>query len=118
MAQAAKAVNISLTLRNWIIGCYIYEYEQGGADRAKYGEDLLTQLSNKLKEQNVAIYHPRELRRCRTFYIFYPQIRGTLSPQFSKVISNLLPDNKKEIRGTVSPKFAISADKLIKKSFF
>lgn len=118
MAQAAKAVNISLTLRNWIIGCYIYEYEQGGADRAKYGEDLLTQLSNKLKEQNVAIYHPRELRRCRAFYIFYPQIRGTLSPQFSKVISNLLSDNKEEIRGTVSPKFAISADKLIKNLSF
>jgi len=26
-AQAGKAVNISLTLRNWAIGCYIREYE-------------------------------------------------------------------------------------------
>jgi len=106
-AQAAKAVNISLTLRNWIIGCYIYEYEQGGTDRAEYGEHLFARLSNKLKEQNIAIYHPRELRRCRAFYIFYPQIRGTLSPQFSK-----------EMGGTVSPKLAISPDKLIKNLSF
>lgn len=31
--QASRAVNISLTLRNWLIGCYIVEYEQQGTDR-------------------------------------------------------------------------------------
>lgn len=117
-AQAVKAVNMSLTLRNWIIGCYIYKYEQGGADRAKYGEQLFARLSNKLKEQKVVIYHPRELRRCRAFYIFYPQIRGTLSPQFGKLISELVPDSKKEIRGTASPKLEVSADKLVKNLSF
>ena len=35
-AQAGKAVNISLTLRNWMIGFYIAEYELRGADRASY----------------------------------------------------------------------------------
>lgn len=117
-AHAAKAVNISLTLRNWIIGCYIYEYEQGGADRAEYGEHLFVRLSNNLKEQKVAIYHPRELRRCRAFYIFYPQIRETLSPQFGKLISELFLDSKKEIRGTASPKLTVSADKLVKNLSF
>ena len=39
-AQATKAVNISLTLRNWFIGLYIAEYELRGADRAAYGERL------------------------------------------------------------------------------
>ncbi len=29
-AQAGKAVNVSLTLRNWLIGFYITEYEQQG----------------------------------------------------------------------------------------
>ena len=29
-AHATKAVNVSLTLRNWVIGLYILEYEQGG----------------------------------------------------------------------------------------
>ena len=40
-AHAGRAVNISLTLRNWLIGCRISEYELHGADRAKYGERLL-----------------------------------------------------------------------------
>ena len=48
--QAAKAVNISLTLRNWLIGCYIHTYEQNGSDRATYGGQLLENLSSRLKE--------------------------------------------------------------------
>ena len=38
-AQAAHAINLSLTARNWLEGCYIVEYEQHGEDRAKYGEN-------------------------------------------------------------------------------
>jgi len=41
-------VNISLTLRNWAIGCHIREYEQNGADRAEYGENLLDRLAERL----------------------------------------------------------------------
>ncbi|MCR4572157.1 MAG: hypothetical protein K5787_00160, partial [Lentisphaeria bacterium] len=37
-AKAKHAINISLTLRNWLIGFYIAEYQLHGADRAKYGE--------------------------------------------------------------------------------
>lgn len=40
-AQANKAVNVSLTLRNWLIGLHITEYEQQGLDRAEYGTALL-----------------------------------------------------------------------------
>ena len=40
-AQASRAVNVSLTARNWLIGCYIAEYELHGADRASYGDSLL-----------------------------------------------------------------------------
>lgn len=35
---ATKAVNVALTLRNWLIGCRIVEFEQEGKDRATYGE--------------------------------------------------------------------------------
>ena len=44
-AQAGRAVNLSLTMRNWLIGAYIAEYELSGADRASYGEKLLSELS-------------------------------------------------------------------------
>jgi hypothetical protein len=34
-AQAGRAVNLSLTLRNWLIGWHIEEYERRGVDRAQ-----------------------------------------------------------------------------------
>jgi hypothetical protein len=34
---ATKAVNVALTLRNWLIGYRIVEFEQRGNDRAAYG---------------------------------------------------------------------------------
>lgn len=44
-AQAAHAVNLSLTARNWLVGYYIVEFEQHGEDRAKYGDKLINRLS-------------------------------------------------------------------------
>lgn len=35
--RAVLAVNISLTIRNWLFGYYIVEFEQQGKDRADYG---------------------------------------------------------------------------------
>ena len=79
--QASRAVNVSLTLRNWMIGCYIAEYEQNGADRAKYGERLLGQLSESLSSKGVSCVEERGLRRYRQFSQTYPQIRETVSPE-------------------------------------
>ena len=33
-SQASHAVNLALTARNWLVGCYIVEYEQKGEDRS------------------------------------------------------------------------------------
>lgn len=82
--QAARAVNVNLTLRNWLVGAYIREYEQQGTDRAQYGEALLDRLSQALAQTGTVSYHPRELRRCRAFYIAYPEIRGAVSPEFQE----------------------------------
>lgn len=100
--QAAKAVNVSLTLRNWCIGHYITEYEQKGADRAKYGERLLEQLAEQLAPAGLKRMEARELRRFRQFYLVYPQIREALSP----VLENLPTAQKlalPSIRETASP---------------
>ncbi|WP_394349587.1 DUF1016 N-terminal domain-containing protein [Adhaeribacter rhizoryzae] len=48
---AAKAVNKMLTIRNWLIGFYIVEYEQNGEDRAQYGEKLLYTLAKELTSE-------------------------------------------------------------------
>jgi hypothetical protein len=47
--QAVQAVNMALTLRNWLIGYHIVEYQQHGRDRAQYGERLLERLSQDLR---------------------------------------------------------------------
>nr|WP_269844368.1 DUF1016 N-terminal domain-containing protein [Methylotuvimicrobium alcaliphilum] len=67
-------------MRNWLIGCYIIEYELNGKDRAEYGEKLFTQLAKALKRLDVARSKERELRRYRQFYRAYPQIRE-MSPR-------------------------------------
>jgi DUF1016 N-terminal domain len=49
--QAVQAVNTALTLRNWLIGYHIVEYEQHGRDRAQYGERLLDNLAKDLRRR-------------------------------------------------------------------
>ncbi len=49
-AQAGCAINVRLTLRNWLIGAYISEYELRGADRASYGENLLSELADYIDD--------------------------------------------------------------------
>ena len=70
-AQAAHAVNLSLTARNWLVGYYIVEFEQHGEDRAKYGEKLLNRLSKSINRKG---FDPRRLREFRQFYMVYPSL--------------------------------------------
>ncbi|GBE53738.1 hypothetical protein BMS3Bbin14_02240 [bacterium BMS3Bbin14] len=74
VAQAGRAVNVSLTVRNWLIGCYISEYELRGADRAGYGERLLSSLLAELEKLNVSACGKRQLYQYLRFYQTYPQI--------------------------------------------
>lgn len=89
-AFAAKAVNVSLTLRNWLIGRQIEVYERQGTDRASYGDRLMETLALRIKKQGWERCDRRELYRFRQFYLTYPQIVETLSPQ-SLALPNLQP---------------------------
>lgn len=90
--QAVKAVNMSLTIRNYLIGFYIVEFEQNGEDRAAYGSKLLDSLAAKLSIKGLV---SAEISRCRQFYFCYPQILGALTQEFK----NLVPQH---ILGTLS----------------
>lgn len=70
-AQAAHAVNLSLTARNWLVGYYIVEFEQHGEDRAKYGDKLLSRLSESLNRRG---FNLRRLRDYRHVYKVYPTL--------------------------------------------
>jgi predicted nuclease of restriction endonuclease-like (RecB) superfamily len=97
-AQANRAVNVSLTLRNWVIGGYLHHYELNGQDRAKYGDGLLARLAERLENEGLQRMDERELRRYRAFYLMYPQIRESLSPEFTFALPLV-----RAIRETVSP---------------
>ena len=100
--NAMKAVNKHLTLRNWIIGFYIVEYEQNGEDRAKYGSHLLVNLANDLDKKKVKGLTAPELSRTRQFYSSYPSIFGTLTRELIK-IQNF--DNSTNIFGSPTQEF-------------
>lgn len=114
--QACRAVNTSLTLRNWLIGLYIREYEQHGADRAQYGESLLDRLSEELRRIGIPRSGARELRRYRLFYSVYPQIRDALTPEFSSRL--LLRENSGVSDSQMSRAFQIGGNTLISRLSF
>ena len=80
--RAVSAVDRNLTVRNWLIGFYIAEFEQKGEDRAKYGEKLLEKIAEETK--NIKGFSHRNLKLFRQFYSTYPQIGQTLSAQFQR----------------------------------
>ena len=78
--SAARAVDRSLVVRNWLFGWYIVEYEQRGADRAEYGAQTLKKLSAALKARIGRGFSLRSLEQFRRFYL---QSEETL-PQVGK----------------------------------
>jgi predicted nuclease of restriction endonuclease-like (RecB) superfamily len=114
--QASRAVNSSLTLRNWLIGFYIVEYEQQGTDRALYGDRLLERLSSRLAQAKVSRAEPRELRRYRQFYLAYPWIRESLSPELRKTLLPELTDSRN--RESLTPQFGAGVSDILNKLSF
>lgn len=78
-SSAAKAVNRHLTVRNWLIGYYIVEFEQGGEDRAAYGERLREELSKSLKIKGLS---ETNFKLNRLFYTTYTYIGQTVSTNY------------------------------------
>ena len=77
-ASVSKAINTGATIRNWLIGYYIVEFEQNGEDRAKYGDNLLSNISKSAGIKDLSVTN---LRLFRQFYRVYPEI-GQSVPDF------------------------------------
>jgi predicted nuclease of restriction endonuclease-like (RecB) superfamily len=107
--RAVMAVNQALVIRNWLVGSWIFEFEQHGSDRAKYGERLLETLAKDLSAKGLEI---RNLRNCRLLYATYPQIRQTVSAESAALTLEITPkssttnqaDSVCRIPATPSPK--------------
>jgi predicted nuclease of restriction endonuclease-like (RecB) superfamily len=111
--SASAFVSISLTLRNWLIGLYISEYELRGADRAKYGERLLPLLSQRLQARKVSNAGRRQLYQYLAFYRTYPEIVRSPSAQ-SALPGIWLPGESKKVRSP-SAQSGAAAEVLVRK---
>lgn len=81
--QAQKQVNVVLTLRNWLIGAYLFEYEQKGQDRAEYGEKTLPKLAEALRQHGIKGLSVTNLKLFRQFYTTYPAISQAVTDQLA-----------------------------------
>jgi predicted nuclease of restriction endonuclease-like (RecB) superfamily len=99
--RALRSVDIAMVARNWLMGCYIVEYEQKGADRAMYGTSFLDNLSIRLKQSGIEGSSTTRLKLYRSFYQLYKGIRPTVSDEFKNTPQNALAG----IRPTLSDEF-------------
>ena len=81
-AQAVRSVNESIVSTNWDIGRYIVEFEQGGNPRAKYGTNLLENLSKDLILRHGRGFSRSNLNYMRLFYLLFQNCE-TLSHNLS-----------------------------------
>jgi predicted nuclease of restriction endonuclease-like (RecB) superfamily len=81
-STAIQAVNESIIDTNWDIGKYIVEFEQEGSPRAKYGKNLLDNLSKDLSLLHGRGFSRSNLNYMRLFYLLFP-ICETLSHKLS-----------------------------------
>jgi predicted nuclease of restriction endonuclease-like (RecB) superfamily len=82
----ARGVNLLQVHTNYEIGRRIVEQEQGGADRAQYGREVVKELAQHLTSDFGSGFSKSNLEYMRRFYLAYPgrniEIAQTLSGQF------------------------------------
>lgn len=75
-AQIARSVNTEMVRAYWLVGREIVEEEQRGRERAGYGDELIAQLSDRLRAVFDRGFTPSNLRYMRLFYLAYPNLLG------------------------------------------
>lgn len=83
--ETARSVNALMTATYWEIGRRILEFEQGGADRAAYGQALIERLAKDLTQRFGRGFGRQNLSQMRAFYRAWPReaIFQTLSGKSS-----------------------------------
>jgi len=84
--SAARSVNRAMTAAYWLIGRRIVEFEQKGATRAPYGEELLQRLSADLTERFGRGFSRQNLQQMRHFYLLYLPERICQTPSGKSVL--------------------------------
>lgn len=94
LSSAVRAINRMQTMRNWLIGYYIVEFEQCGKDRAEYGTQLLKNLEERVNRKGLTT---TLFKWARKFYRLYPQMTDNLPiPICATVMHHLQSFKNKE----------------------
>ncbi len=70
---AVRQINTTLIATYWMIGMRIVEFEQGGKERAAYGEETLRNLAGELSKKYGNGFSFPQLKNIRQFYLVYRQ---------------------------------------------
>ena len=97
-SSAVKAINRMQTMRNWLIGYYIVEFEQHGKDRAEYGTQLLKKLEERVDRKGLTT---TLFKWARKFYRLYPQMMENLPITICATVTHQLQpiENKEDTIG-------------------
>ena len=97
-SSAVKAINRMQTMRNWLIGYYIVEFEQHGKDRAEYGTQLLKKLEERVDRKGLTT---TLFKWARKFYRLYPQMMENLPIPICATVMHQLQsiENKEDTIG-------------------
>ena len=74
--SVVRSINKAEAVTNFIIGAWIVEVQQGGEKRAKYGEQVVSRLSEALSTEFGRGYSPETIKNIRKFYQVYKKRIG------------------------------------------
>lgn len=118
---SVKAINRFATVRNYVIGFYIVEYEQHGNDRAKYGDKLLKRLAERVNKRGI---NETLLKVSRAFYLNYPHVKSYLEgksamPSHQSALVSSMASSESSERGAMkSHQFITPAEQIISQLSF
>ncbi|MFI5458516.1 MAG: DUF1016 N-terminal domain-containing protein [Isosphaerales bacterium] len=97
-----------MTATHWEIGRRVIEYEQGGSERARYGEGMLTRLSEDLGHRFGRGFSLTNLKQFRKFFLLYRDIEKgqTDSDQFAHLS---YPRNGQTVSDLLKPGLPMNA---------
>jgi len=109
---AARGLNLLQVQTNYEIGRRIVDKEQGGADRAQYGKEVLRELAARLTSEFGSGFSKSNLEYMRRFYLTYTergaQIAQTPSGQFSEIERGISSQTTQTVSGQSTAQAAIS----------
>ena len=78
-AHVSRTVNTSMVRAYWLIGREIVEVDQGGKERAAYGEGVVKRLAGRLSTRYGRGFSYPSVKRMKQFYLTFPN--GSAIPE-------------------------------------